>query len=98
MSSISATERMKVWDQYGNDAIDHEVVKLQFFRKAHTKNPPFRTKLRPKPRDEVEVPDIIRYHYENPPSLLPSLRDVMRVDNMRKRGTVPVDFPRSDVA
>lgn len=89
---------MKVWDQYGNDPIDHEVVKLQFFRKVHMKNPPFRTKLKPKPRDEVEVPDVIRYHYENPPSLLPSLRDVMRIDNLRKRGTVPLDFPRTDVS
>jgi hypothetical protein len=97
VSSISATERMKVWDQYGNDPIDHEVVKLQFFRKAHTKNPPFRTKLKPKPRDEVEVPEIIRFHYENPPSLLPSLRDVLRVDNLRKRGTSLVDVPRADV-
>lgn len=88
---------MKVWDQYGTDPIDHEVVKLQFFRKAHTKNPPFRTKLKPKPRDEVEVPEIIRYQYENPPSLLPSLRDVLRVDNLRKRGTTVVDTPRTEV-
>lgn len=98
VSSISATERMKIWDQYGTDPIDHEVIKLQFFRKVHMKNPPFRTKLKPKSRYEVEVPDVVRYHYENPPSLLPSLRDVMRVDNLRKRGTVPVDFPRADIA
>lgn len=88
---------MKIWDQYGTDPIDHEVVKLQFFRKAHTKNPPFRTKLKPKPRYEVEIPDIVRYHYENPPSLLPSLRDVLRVDNLRKRGTVPIDVVKFDV-
>ena len=62
------------------------------------KNPPFRTKLKPKPRDEVEVPEIVRYQYENPPSLLPSLRDVLRIDNLRKRGTVQVDFPKLDVA
>lgn len=89
---------MKIWDQFGTEPIDHEVVKLQFFRKVHTKNPPFRTKLKPKPRDEVEVPEIVRHHYENPPSLLPSLRDVLRVDNLRKRGTVRVDYPRSEVA
>lgn len=98
MSSISATERMKIWDEYGTEQIDHEVVKLQFFRKVHMKNPPFRTKLKPKPRDEVEVPEIIRYHYENPPSLLPSLRDVMRVDNLRKRGTVHLDNATEEVA
>lgn len=88
---------MKVWDQYGTEPIDHEVIKLQFFRKVHTKNPPFRTKLKPKPRDEVEVPEIIRYHYENPPSLLPSLRDVLRVDNLRKRGTVHIEPLHADV-
>lgn len=97
MSSISATERMKIWDQYGTEPIDHEVIKLQFFRKVHARNPPFRAKLKPKPRDEVEVPDIVRYHYENPPSLLPSLRDVLRVDNLRKRGTVHVDSATADV-
>lgn len=94
VSSISATERMKIWDQYGTaPVVDHEAIKLQFFRKVHSKNPPFRIKLKPKPRDEVEVPEVVRYHYENPPSLLPSLRDVLRVDNLRKRGTVHVDNP-----
>ncbi|CRK98205.1 CLUMA_CG011568, isoform A [Clunio marinus] len=98
ISSISATERMKVWDKFGTDPIDHEVVKLQFFRKVHTQNPPFRTKLQPKPRDEVEIPEIIRHHYKNPPKLLPSLRDVVRIDNLRKRGTVRVDFPSDDIS
>lgn len=97
MSSNSATERMKIWDQYGTEPIDHEVIKLQFFRKVHNKNPPFRTKLKPKPRDEVEIPEIIRYHYENPPSMLPSLRDVLRIDNLRKRGTVHVDGTNSGI-
>lgn len=98
MSSISATERMKIWDQFGTEPIDHEVIKLQFFRKVHSKNPPFRSKLKPKPRDEVDVPEVVRHHYENPPSLLPSLRDVLRIDNLRKRGTVHVDSARDDVA
>lgn len=89
---------MKIWDEYGTEQIDHEVVKLQFFRKVHMKNPPFRTKLKPKPRDEVEVPEIIRYQYEKPPSLLPSLRDVIRVDNLRKRGTVHLDNATAEVA
>ena len=91
VKSSSATERVKIWNEY-QAPIDHEVVKLQFFRKVHTKNPPFRIKSKPKLRNEVEVPEIIRYQYENPPSLLPSLRDVMRCDNIMKRGTDPVDF------
>lgn len=92
VSSISATERMKVWDEYGSEPIDHEVVKLQFFRKVHMANPPFRAKLKRKARDEVEIPEVIRYQYDNPPKLLPSLRDVFRIDNLRKRGTVPIDM------
>lgn len=98
LSSISATERMKIWDEYGNEPIDHEVIKLQFFRKVHAKNPPFRVKLKPKLKDEVEVPEIIRYQYENPPSLLPSMRDVMRIEHLRKRGTVPIDIRKSDIS
>jgi hypothetical protein len=91
VTSLSATERMKLWDQHAKDPIDHEVVKLQFFRKVHMKNPPFRTKLKPKRIDEVEVPEIVRYQYENPPTLLPSLRQVMRVESIKKRGTVAVE-------
>lgn len=91
VQSSSATERIKIWNEY-KTPMDHEVVKLEFFRKVHTKNPPFRIKSKPKKRNEVEVPEIIRYHYENPPSLLPSLRDVLRCDNVMKRGTDPVDF------
>lgn len=91
VSSLSATERLKLWNQYVKNPIDHECVKLQFFRKIHMKNPPFRTKLKPKRLDEVEVPEIIKFQYENPPSLLPSLRHVMRIENLKRRGTVPLD-------
>lgn len=86
---------MKVWDEYGTEPIDHEVVKLQFFRKVHMKNPPFRAKLKRKARDEVEIPDIVRYQYENPSTLLPSLRDVYRIDNLRKRGVNAIDIGNS---
>jgi hypothetical protein len=97
VTSLSATERMKLWDQHAKDPIDHEVVKLQFFRKVHMRNPPFRTKLRPKRIDEVEVPDVVRYQYENPPALLPSLRQVMRVDALKKRGTVGFEQQRVQI-
>jgi hypothetical protein len=97
VSSISATERMKIWDEYGAEPIDHEVVKLQFFRKIHMKNPPFRAKLKRKARDEVEIPEIIRYQYENPPKLLPSLRDVYRIDNIKKRGTCHIENSKQEL-
>lgn len=46
----------------------------------------------------MDVPDVVRHHYNNPPSLLPSLRDVLRVDTLRKRGTVHIDSAKDDVA
>lgn len=91
ISSLSATERLKYWDQFGKDPIDHEVIKLQFFRKANMKNPPFRTKLKPQSFDDFDIPETIKYQYENPPDLLPSLKQVMRIEALRKKGTVPLD-------
>lgn len=98
VSSISATERMKLWDQYAKDPVDHEVIKLQFFRKVHMKNPPFRTKLKRQRIDDIEIPDIIKYQYENPPPLLPSMRQVLRIENLKKRGTASVDFQKTQLS
>ncbi|KAG5666970.1 hypothetical protein PVAND_014974 [Polypedilum vanderplanki] len=97
VTSLSASERMKLWDQHAKEPIDHEVVKLQFFRKVHMKNPPFRTKLKPKRIDEVEVPEIIRYQYENPPTLLPSLKQVMRIDSLKRSGTTPIESQKVQI-
>lgn len=88
VSSLSATERLKYWDQFGKDPIDHEVIKLQFFRKVNMKNPPFRTKMKPQLFDEVVIPEVIRYQYENPPNLLPSLKKIMRIEALKRKGTV----------
>ncbi|XP_070504557.1 PHD finger protein 12 [Chironomus tepperi] len=97
VETLSASERMKLWDRYAKDPVDHEVIKLQFFRKVHMKNPPFRIKLKPKRVDEIEIPEIVKYQYENPPDLLPSMRQVMRIENLKKRGTAPVDFQKSQL-
>lgn len=98
VETLSASERMKLWDRYAKDPVDHEVIKLQFFRKVHMKNPPFRIKLKPKRVDEIEIPEIVKYQYENPPDLLPSMRQVMRIENLKKRGTAPVDFQKTQLA
>jgi hypothetical protein len=91
VSSLSATERLKYWDQYGKDPIDHEVIKLQFFRKVNMKNPPFRTKLKPQGFEDVEIPEAVKYQYENPSDLLPSLKQVMRIEALKKKGTVNLE-------
>lgn len=86
VSSISATERIKLWDQFDRN-VDQETVKIDFMRKVHCKNPPFRFKLKPKLRHCAEIPPIVEFHYKNPPPLLPSLRDVLRCERVyRERG------------
>lgn len=84
LTSVSATERIKLWDHFSGP-IDQDSVKLEFFRKIHRKNPPFRTKVKLPPRDRVKVPDMVKYHYKKPVNLLPSLKDVLRVEYVTNR-------------
>jgi hypothetical protein len=58
VNSVSATERIKLWDNY-TGPVDQEAVKIEFFRKVHTKNPYFRSKLKLKPRDRVDIPPMV---------------------------------------
>lgn len=84
VSSISATERIKLWDQFSGP-VDQETIKSEFLRKVHCKNPPFRYKVKPKPRICAEIPPMVEYHYKHPPPLLPSLRDILRCERVYKR-------------
>ncbi|CAG9862625.1 unnamed protein product [Phyllotreta striolata] len=84
LTSVSATERVKLWDKFGGP-VDQDAVKLQFFRKVHRKNPPFRIKTALPPRNTVIVPDMVKYHYKKPVNLLPSLRDVLRLEYVENR-------------
>ncbi|XP_059222604.1 PHD finger protein 12 isoform X1 [Stomoxys calcitrans] len=88
LSSISATERVRLWDKF-SQPFDHEAVKMDFFRRVHMKNPPFRIKVPVKSRDTIEVPPMVKYHYENPPPLLPSLRETLRYDIVKRRKCLP---------
>ncbi|XP_075158960.1 PHD finger protein 12 [Haematobia irritans] len=88
LSSISATERVRLWDRF-SQPIDHEAVKMDFFRRVHMRNPPFRIKIPVKQRDTIEVPPMVKYHYENPPPLLPSLRETLRYDIVKRRKCLP---------
>lgn len=86
VKSISATERVRLWEQFSG-VVDQEAIKLEFLRKVHAKNPPFRFKLKPKARVCAEIPAMVEYMYKNPPPLLPSLRDVLRYEKVYKRTT-----------
>uniref|UniRef100_A0A182SX22 PHD finger protein 12 n=1 Tax=Anopheles maculatus TaxID=74869 RepID=A0A182SX22_9DIPT len=77
VGSVSATERIRLWNQYNND-IDHETVKTEFLRKVHRKNPPFRLKQKIRPRTKIMVPPSIAYHYQHRPPKLPSLSTFLR--------------------
>uniref|UniRef100_A0A2R5LGP3 PHD finger protein 12 n=1 Tax=Ornithodoros turicata TaxID=34597 RepID=A0A2R5LGP3_9ACAR len=75
LTSVSLTERMKLWDRYSG-YISQDAVKLQFLRKCHRKSPPFRYKVRMAPKNRVKVPNAVREQYKNPPSLLPSAAEI----------------------
>ncbi|XP_055323357.1 PHD finger protein 12 [Sitodiplosis mosellana] len=88
VTSISATERVKLWNQF-NTCVDHETVKSDFLRRIHRKNPPFRFKVKPKLRHCAEIPPMVEFHYKNPPPLLPSLRDVLRCERVYREHGLP---------
>ncbi|XP_035900452.1 PHD finger protein 12 [Anopheles stephensi] len=77
VSTVSATERIRLWNQFSND-IDPEKVKTEFLRKVHRKNPPFRLKQKVRPRTKIIVPRSIAYHYQHRPPMLPSLSTFLR--------------------
>lgn len=85
VSSSSATERIKLWNLYSGP-VDQDTVKAQFLRKAHMKYPPFRMKIRSLPKERIQIPEMVEYHYKNRPSLLPSLRQVLRCEAVHSRG------------
>ncbi|PNF41953.1 hypothetical protein B7P43_G14637 [Cryptotermes secundus] len=77
LMSCSATERLKLWDRYAGP-IDQDAVKVEFFRKSHRRNPPFRFKVKLPPRNRVRVPHAVKEQYRFPLPLIPSLRDILR--------------------
>ncbi|KAH8289556.1 hypothetical protein KR054_007161 [Drosophila jambulina] len=87
-NTISATERVRLWNRF-HQPLDHENVKLEFFRRVNTRHPPFRTKTSLRARAHIEVPAIVRYHYEHPPALLPSMRQTLRYDRVKRRKNLP---------
>ncbi|XP_022248416.1 PHD finger protein 12-like [Limulus polyphemus] len=74
LTSVSLTERVKLWDIY-NGPISQDTVKLNFLKKVHRRNPPFRYRVRLPPRNTIRVPDAIKEQYKNPPPLLPRVTE-----------------------
>lgn len=84
LTSASATERNQLWNHY-KGPIDQDAIKLEFFRKVHRKNPPFRIKVKLGPKNKVAVPLMVKQHYKKPVELLPSLRSVLRLETLNHR-------------
>ncbi|KAL3271561.1 hypothetical protein HHI36_022036 [Cryptolaemus montrouzieri] len=82
LTSTSLTERVKLWDRFAGEPVDQNAIKLEFFRKVHRKNPPFRIKVRLAHRGRAKIPEMVRSHYRKPVHLLPSLKDVLRIANV----------------
>ncbi|CAM5999173.1 unnamed protein product [Sphagnum balticum] len=70
LDSVSLTERIKLLDQFAGN-LSQDVVKIDFLKKIHRKNPPFRCKLLGPPPERVLVPRAIKDMYKNPSPLLP---------------------------
>lgn len=77
-----------MWNHF-TPCADHETIKTDFIRRVHRKNPPFRFRLKPKPRICAEIPPMIEFHYKNPPPLLPSLKDVLRCERVYREHGLP---------
>ncbi|XP_049535294.1 PHD finger protein 12 [Anopheles darlingi] len=83
VNSVSASERIRLWNQFNGD-VDHELVKTEFIRMVHRKNPPFRFKQKLRQRPKFIVPPAIEHMYRNPPPLLPSLKTFLRSRNVNR--------------
>lgn len=53
---------------------------MEFFRTVHRTNPPFKMKVRRELKQRAKIPEMVRHHYKNPIELLPTLRDVLRIE------------------
>jgi len=72
LSDSRLTERVKLWSSIQHP-IDQEAVKIDFLRKVHRKDPPFRRKVLLPGRPRIKVPQIIKDQYRHPCLLPPRL-------------------------
>lgn len=74
LTSVSLTERVKLWDKYSGP-LSQDAVKIEFLKKIHRKNPPFRYKMKLQSRKKIQVPNAIKEQYKYPPPLLPRVTE-----------------------
>ncbi|KAG7303419.1 hypothetical protein JYU34_011935 [Plutella xylostella] len=95
VNSISATERVALWERFSGPLDQHE-VKLAFLRRARAKRPPFRVKVPVSAPGRVVVPGMVRAHYRCPPPLPPTRREYVRCNNVMKQLQAAGAYDSSD--
>ncbi|KPJ12927.1 PHD finger protein 12 [Papilio machaon] len=94
VNSISATERVALWDKF-SEPVDQHAIKIDFIRRARRARPAFRMKVWGY-RGRVVVPSMVRLHYRRPPPLLPSRREHVRCNNVLKKLKLGGVYSESD--
>ncbi|KAK3913509.1 PHD finger protein 12 [Frankliniella fusca] len=84
LTSLSVTQRVALWDKY-TGPIDHDAVKTEFLQKTRRLNPPFRFKVKLAPRNRAKVPNSVKEMYKNRQPLIPTLREVLRDNEVGSR-------------
>ena len=91
LDSVSLSQRIKLWNHFSCN-ISQDTIKLDFLKKVHRKNPPFRTKIEISPTPRVVVPEAIKQMYKSRPSLLPNQLS----QNLSTSSDVLLDKPQND--
>lgn len=64
LDSVRISERIELWDKFAG-SIDTHAVKLEFLKKIHRTNPPFRMKAKRQKRLTMTVPNAIKSLYSS---------------------------------
>ncbi|XP_054710303.1 PHD finger protein 12-like [Uloborus diversus] len=72
LSSISLSERVKLWDQFSGP-VSQDAVKTRFLNKVNCRHPPFRRKKKLMSRIGILVPNSVKEQYLYAPELLPRI-------------------------
>ncbi|XP_072934769.1 uncharacterized protein [Epargyreus clarus] len=94
VKSVSATERVALWDKF-TGPVDQHAIKMDFIRRARG-NRPFRVKVPVGARGRVAVPEMVRQHYRRPPPLQPSRREFLRCSKVLRKLKAAGVYDESD--
>ncbi|KAM3956797.1 uncharacterized protein ACR2FA_009239 [Aphomia sociella] len=95
VNSISATERVALWEKFSGP-VDQHAIKVDFIRRARNPHPPFRLRVPAGVRGRVRVPRMVRLHYARPPPLLPTRREYVRCRTVLKNLKESQDYYDTD--